>query len=438
MMIKRIDFGKTSFSDLHQVFKLNTPLELENKRARLFPSGNTDQEAATTSIFLASLCAAKEYREELLITLGVNKIKTRNVNLHAYTELTNKTKEERPDGLLVITSGKHNPVIEWAAFIEAKVGNAVIDEAQIERYVEFGREIGVNTIISISNEMVTSPLYSPVKTKKRSFCLNHWSWKYLSVIAKKLVRDDAVRDEDHVFLLNELRRYADGHKNLRSHNHMGKEWKDAVTKIHAYRSKDKIDSLTVNSLVTAYKQEEKDISLELTDTSSYLVELVAKEDRAPLIEKMLQEKKVVTTSYIMNKDRSAQFQVITDFIRHEVRCATSISINKGKAQAQTSSLLKMLDQSGVGASDYIFIKALYIRNKSVPKEVTLTQLLNERESGEPYSILDKAFGDEVKVFEIKTKDLLGRKFASPNGYIEKIEKIAKRFLEQVMTSLVKT
>ena len=80
---------------------------------------------------------------------------------------------------------------------------------------------------------------------------------------------------------------------------MGKNWKEAVTKIHAYGSKDKIDAPTVNSLVAAYKQEEKDISLELTDTSNYLVELVAKEDRASVIEKMLQEKKVVSTSYVM-------------------------------------------------------------------------------------------------------------------------------------------
>ena len=139
----------------------------------------------------------------------------------------------------------------------------------------------------------------------------------------------------------------------------------------------------------------------------------------------------------MNKDKLAQFQVETDFIRHEIRCSTSVSIDKGKAQAQTSALLKMLDQTGVGASDYIYVKALYIRNKSVPTEITLSQLLNERESGEAYSILDKKYGDEVKFFEIRTKDLLGRKFVSPSGYIEKIEKIAKRFLEQVMSSVVK-
>lgn len=40
-MIKKIDFGKTSFKDLHEVFRL-TEEELEIRRARLFPQGNTE------------------------------------------------------------------------------------------------------------------------------------------------------------------------------------------------------------------------------------------------------------------------------------------------------------------------------------------------------------------------------------------------------------
>lgn len=435
-MIKRIDFGKTNLSDLHHVFKLSSHSDLDNKKARLFPSGNTDQEAPTTSIFLASLCAVKEYREELLKALGVNKIKTRNVNLYAYTELENSSKEERPDGLLVITSGKHEPVIEWAAFIEAKVGTNSICEKQIARYVEFGKEIGINTIISISNEMVTFPTDSPVTTKRRSFILNHWSWKYLSVMAKKLIRNNAVEDEDHIYILQELRRYIDNHKNLRSHNHMGADWNKALLKTHTLEPNGKIDASTLSSIISAFKQEEKDISLELTDTSAYLVELAAKEDRDALLGKMLQEKKVISTPFIINRNKANQFQIETDFIRHEIRCYTNLTINKGKAQAQTSALLKILDQAGVGASDYIFIKAFYIRKKSVPDEITLAQLLNEREKGEPYSILDKALGDEVKEFEIKTKDLLGRNFTGPQSFILKIEKIARRFMQQVMVSVI--
>jgi hypothetical protein len=287
--------------------------------------------------------------------------------------------------------------------------------------------------------MVTSPTDSPVSTKKKTFALNHWSWKYLSVSAQKLIRDDAVDDEAHVYILTELRRYIDNHKHLRSHSHMGAEWKAAVTKIHPYAPNGKIDKATVETLVSAYKQEEKDISLELTDTSDYLVELLAKEDRGSLIEKMLQEKKVISTPFIINKNKAFQFNIEVDFIRHEVRCSTNITISKGKAQAQTSTLLKMLDQSGVGASDFILIKALYTRKKSVKDDITLRQLLDERDiPGEQYSVVDKSFGDEIKVFEIQTRDLLGRDFIGPQNFIVKIEKIAQRFLQQVMSSTIKT
>ena len=47
-------------------------------------------------------------------------------------------------------------------------------------------------------------------------------------------------------------------------------------------------------------------------------------------------------------------------------------------------------------------------------------------------------GDEIKVFEIKTKDLLGRDFTSPKNFIQKIEQVSVRFLQQVMTSIIKT
>ena len=51
---------------------------------------------------------------------------------------------------------------------------------------------------------------------------------------------------------------------------------------------------------------------------------------------------------------------------------------------------------------------------------------------EPYSILDKVLGNEVKHFEIKTKDLLARDFKSTKNFIIKLEDIAERFLNQLI------
>ncbi|MBD3654723.1 hypothetical protein [Kangiella sp.] len=181
-MIKRIDPGKTPYSELHHLFRFDSQQALERKKARLFPKGNSESETSTVSIFLATLSAVKEFREELFLSLGINKITNKNIQLHVFTELFNHTKESRPDGLIVITSGKHSPLIEWAGFVEAKVKHEEIEKRQIERYIDFSRDIGINDLITISNQLVTSPTDSPVKTDKRSFNLYHWSWAYIKVM----------------------------------------------------------------------------------------------------------------------------------------------------------------------------------------------------------------------------------------------------------------
>lgn len=302
-MIKKIDIGKTYMKDLHQVFKLSSQVELDKRKARLFPSGNTDNETLTTSIFLASLSAVKEYREELFLNIGINKIKTRNVNLHVFTELGDSDNQNIPDGLIVITSGKSDPIIEWAGFVEAKVRDNPIEESQIERYVNFSRDIGINSIITISNQLVTTPMDSPVKTSKRSFELYHWSWTYLKVTASRLIRTDQVADEDHVFILKELRRYFDSHKNLSNYTNMGKEWKDSANKIYPYEKTQKIDQATLNSLVSSFIQEEKDLALQLTDQSQFHIEMMLKGDRQAQVEGMLQSRKVISSEYCINKNR---------------------------------------------------------------------------------------------------------------------------------------
>lgn len=429
-MIKKIDFGKTSFHDLHQIFKYETQEEFNLKRSRLFPNGNVDNEVATTSIFLSSLCAVKEYREDLLSEIGIGKIKNQNVCLYAYTELENITAEDRPDGLLVVTSGKLNPIIEWACFVEVKIGNNPLDQSQIDRYATFARNIGINSIITISNELVTCPLQSPVKLNKRNFQLFHWSWAFLKISALRLIKAETIKNEDHIFILQELKKFIDGHKKLSNYVHMGKEWKDAATKIHSYSIEQKIDLATLGYIVDSYIQEEKDVSLQLTAESGIHIELVSKGNRREAITKMLQAKKVITSQFMLNKDKNNSFFIDVDFIRQEIRCYTNISISNGKAQAQTTKLLKLFDDSGV--TDDVLVNAFYIRNKSNYSNSSLSILFEEKAHMEPYSVIDKSLGDEVKFFEVKTKDLLGKDFKSAKNFIIKLESVAYRFLTQVV------
>ncbi len=64
-MARKIKEGETPFSELCNIIDLSSE-KLHAKKVRLFPIGHTESEVHTTSIFLSSLCAVKEYREELL------------------------------------------------------------------------------------------------------------------------------------------------------------------------------------------------------------------------------------------------------------------------------------------------------------------------------------------------------------------------------------
>ena len=256
-MIKSISFGKSPYNELYQVFDFDYPEDLEKKRARLFPYGNTDNECATTSIFLSSLSAVKEYREALLKEIGICKITNLNVQLHTFTELKNHENSDRPDGMIILTTGKKNPVIEWACFVETKVKNNPIHDSQLEKYSDFARGIGIDTIITISNQLVTNPRQSPNRITKRKFNLFHWSWVYLRVVASTLIKNDKVQDEDHVFILSELQRFFKAHKNLFHFVDMGKSWKENVNRFLHYEEKDKKNNEIIKDIAKSYSQEEK-------------------------------------------------------------------------------------------------------------------------------------------------------------------------------------
>ena len=274
-------------------------------------------------------------------------------------------------------------------------------------------------------------MQSPVKLKKRSFNLFHWSWAFLGVTANRLIRTDSVEDEDHVYILGEFRRYVDSHKKLSNYVSMGKDWKESTALIQSLDVKQKIPPVTLSNVVESYIQEEKDIGLQLTDRSQFHIELLSKGDRKDAVEKMLQTSKVITSQFMLDQDKNNTFSIDIDFIRQEIRCYTNIVITKGKAQAQTTALVKMFESES-GYTDCILVNAIYIRNKSKGTDTPLATLFNEKELSEPYSILEKSFGDEVKYFEVKTKDLLGRDFRSTKNFIIKLEAIAERFLEQVV------
>lgn len=437
MLLKKIDSGNTELSNLHEVFKLSKE-SFEQKKARLFPNGNVDNETATTSIFLASLSAIKEYREELLSQIGINRIKAKTAKLHVFTEIPNPNGNDRPDGLIVLTTGIRSPVIEWSAFVETKVGKNQIDDRQMDRYIEYAKSIGVDSIITISNALATTPFDSPVNTKKTKVELFHWSWTYLKVCAFRLIRTDNVEDEDHAYILSELRRFMDEHKLLSNYTDMGSNWKTSISELHATPIGQKLSSSVVENIVSSYIQEEKDLSLQLTDNTDYFIEVRTKGNRAEELESMLCDKKshrIITSTFTINQDKHNTFDVEVNFDTQSINCIYRVEITSGKAKAQTTKLLKTLED--IGIDDEILIKAFYPRNKCKKEnaEISIQQLNKEREEGQPYSVIDQSIGNEIKYFEIKTRNqCTARDFQGQRKFVEKIETFSETFVNQLIAS----
>ncbi|MEJ2436704.1 MAG: hypothetical protein P8Y49_08290 [Sulfurovaceae bacterium] len=423
--------NKMFLSDLHQIFSFDSHDELEKYKTSLFPIGKTTDEIQTTSIFLSSLSAVKEYREEVFTDIGFKKIKNQNIQLHAYQEIPCSEGDDRPDGLLVITSGIYNPVIEWICFLEVKIGNNLIGTEQIERYIDTGKKLNIENIITISNQLVTTPFESPAQIKKRvKYNLFHWSWVYLSVTAGRLLRNDLVEDVDHIYILTELRKYFDNHSGLKNYTGMDSDWKESTEEFLEKNNKD-----LIQKIINSYKQEEKDICLQLTDsTGHYILLKTNSEPREEVLRKMLTENKIITSTFFIQENPKQTFSIDIDFVKRKIICYTNYTISAGKAKAQTTKLINMFTKD-ISNEDDIYIGAIYpYKTKSNIQFETLANLLKQKEEGQ-YCIVNKDMGDTIKEFEIKMVDDLGRDFFKPQIIVNRLEGLAKVFLEKVFILL---
>ncbi len=161
-------------SDLPEILKAG-------EFARLIPVvAETSKEQRAAATLLSVVAAVDEYGRGVLRRVGAPAGKSSKIR--CYTEVVFKTplqsSGKRPDGLIVVTTGKR----AWTAIVEAKVGNTNLDAAQIEAYLDIAREVGADAVITVSNQFVTVPTHHPVtvsKTKLRSVGLYHWSWTFL-------------------------------------------------------------------------------------------------------------------------------------------------------------------------------------------------------------------------------------------------------------------
>ncbi len=211
--------------------------------ARLIPVSGIrnaeERERRAVSALLAVLYAVNEFGVALTRPFGAPKGK-----LSAFIEVPLELadgRSVRPDGLIQVVRGKRS----WGGLLEVKTGKNELKREQIETYLDLAKELGIDCVITISNQIAKIPGGHPVevdKRKLRKVALYHISWSRLLTEAVLQKAHRGVADPDQAWILGELIRYLE-HSNAGAVDFcdMGESWvgvRDAV-KNGTLRSSDK-------------------------------------------------------------------------------------------------------------------------------------------------------------------------------------------------------
>ena len=257
--------------------------QIYGQRARLIPIGETTKngcEKNLASIFLSTMTMVKEFREMVSKEIDLKK----GGSLYAYTEVAfpflpiyynhkdrDKKELDRVDGLLlVVTAGK----ISDAAFFEMKSNSAVLDRDQIEHYISLAQEVGIDKMVTVSNQFVTSSTYSPLDIKVPSgFKLFHLSWHYINTMGKILWEDNEtnIDDQDQRAIMYEVSQYFDHDKSgVRDFSATTETWGKAIDGL-LKNTVNPYDSYCSGAVLN-WIQEERDIALKLSQHLGYVID----------------------------------------------------------------------------------------------------------------------------------------------------------------------
>lgn len=244
----------------HEIFDLLKMKRPKNggEQARLFPVlSEGSKEGRAASIFLACLALVPELADKILKPLG-RKIGARS-KVYCLTEVSfDDEKANRPDGLIgVVTSGA-----VWKSLVEFKVAGQ-LEKDQVERYLRVARDANMDAVITISNDIVPDPTYSPVDVDKRLLkrvALYHISWMQIFTHAQMLIANHDINDSDHETVVEEFLRFLmHPSTGIKGYTQMPSEWSGVVDSARALGNLQK-KGKAEHAIVNGWMQEERELS----------------------------------------------------------------------------------------------------------------------------------------------------------------------------------
>ena len=317
---------------------------VQGELARLIPvpsGGKDSRESAATSALLATTMAVSEFAQAMTDLVGIRL--GSNSKVTSYTEVVVKTptgpSKLRPDGLIHVSTGKSDRYF----FVETKTGNNELDPEQIEDYLDLAKQVGVEGVITLSNQYMPLPTLHPVqvpKSKQHGVHLYHWSWSVVLTEAIISAKHTGIKDPDQAWILNELIRFLEHPTTrVRQTPSMGPTWAEATRAVfqgHPLQA----GSQQVESIVSAWYQTLRFVTLEMSAQLGRPVTVaVSRRDRVNPGERMKadcasfsQERGV--TSEIEVPDAASRIKVTCDFQRRALEASMWLKAPTDKKQVR--------------------------------------------------------------------------------------------------------
>ena len=406
------------------------------QRARLIPTvADSRKEERIVSVLLATLTVVHPFAEQLLERCGVRLGKTSD--LCSYTEVefvaADGSRKDRPDGVLSLLTRKSR----WTALVEAKIDNNDISEEQVHRYAEIARELGIDAVVTLSNQLAPLPSHVPYSVPKRlsnRIEFFHISWISVLTQAALLLRDNEEISREQAFILEEMARYFEHPSSgVRRFDKMNSEWRSLVLGVRN-EQQFKRSSSEIENTVASWHQEERDICLLLSRRIGERVDIrLSRKYQADAALRLRDACDSLIASQELRcafsvPNAASDLEVTANLQRRTISCSMKLNApgDKKRASARVNWLVRQL--RGVDGDDVI-VRAFWL-GRGGPTQASLSEIRTDPkclESGRP--------GAAPTSFEvIMIRDLAGR-FSGRQTFVEDLEDLIPEFYDRIGQNL---
>lgn len=319
--------------------------------ARLIPitsaTGQEAKERNAASALLAVLSAVDEFGRALLKPLGAPAGK-----IEVFVEVPFKLddgKMLRPDGLIGVTrAGK-----TWWALVECKIADQLLVVGQMESYLDLARSVGIDAVLSISNQFASSSSDYPIpidRKKLKRVAIHHWSWVRVLTEAEVQRQYRGIKDPDQAYILGELIRYlSDPRSGVVQFDDMGPSW-TAVREGARLQTLSKVDP-HVAAIATRWDELIGYLGLDLTkDLGRDVKQVMRRDEPTPIIRHQALRAALASNgrmhAELQIPNAAGPLEIVADLRSRQIIVSTEVSApQEGKGRGRISWIVRQLQKA---------------------------------------------------------------------------------------------